>query len=143
MPPPTAASPNRRRRDEATSADELGLLRCHWIRLPSDELPDGADPWVLIPGCWAALSHPDGGCECDTLTYRMALQVEQRRNVDATIRHLRHRCRQWSVAADAAWSSLTGRPALGGALHPAELADAARTAPIWWQDESNTHSRRF
>lgn len=108
--------------------DSVPVDRCHWVFCT--DAPDGTDPWVLVPGCSTAATSPEAGCACDTLAYRYALQVQQRRDVDETVMALRARLTAWQVAAQAAHAALRGEPLpgpnRGGFLCPQDLASAAR-----------------
>lgn len=109
-------------RYEPPTDEEIKTLRCHWVK-EADPI-EGVDPWVFIPGCIAAAMNPEGGCECDTLAFRLSVQIEQRRQVDRHVTELRSRVRSWFRAAVPAMIALTGRENFGG-LHPQDLAREA------------------
>ncbi len=108
-----------------TDPAEVATLRCHWIRLTDQ--PADVDPWVLIPGCEEAAANPFGRCDCDTLARRLALQVEQRRELEAALGEWKRRCRKWSRAGALAWAALTGKPVPGN-VWPEDVAAAAHRA---------------
>jgi hypothetical protein len=68
-----------------------------------------------------------GACSCDALAYRYLVQVEQRRDVDATVTALRARLKEWHTAALEAYAALEDKPVQpAGVVHPQDLRRAAR-----------------